>query len=56
MSKSISTFRRLWEKSPKKAVAFIFRKVTYKAKHFLPRDEWNKNWLGEEMRPFNSLR
>ena len=49
-------FRRIWHKSPRLAIAFLRRKVTRQAKHILlPKDEWNINWLGEEMRPFNSL-
>jgi hypothetical protein len=50
-----SKFRRLWQKSPKLAVAYLRRKVTRHAKRIIPIDDWNKNWLGEEMRPFNSL-
>jgi hypothetical protein len=47
---------RLWKKSPRLAVAYLRRKVKRQAKRILPIDDWNKNWLGEEMRPFNSLR
>lgn len=50
-----SKFRRLWQKSPRLAVAYLRRKVTRQAKRIIPIDDWNKNWLGEEMRPFNSL-
>lgn len=50
-----SKFRRLWHKSPRLAVAYLRRKVTRQAKRIIPIDEWNINWLGEEMRPFNSL-
>ncbi len=50
-----SKFRRLWHKSPKLAIAYLRRKVTRQAKRLVPIDDWNKNWLGEEMRPFNSL-
>lgn len=56
MANRIHKFRRIWRKSPRLAVAYLRRKVTRQAKKFLPVDEWNKNWLGEEMRPFNSLR
>jgi hypothetical protein len=56
MATRVRIFRRLWGRSPKKAVAFLYRSATRHAKRLLPRDEWNKNWLGEEMRPFNSLR
>ena len=51
----ISKFRRLWQKSPKLAIAYIRRKVTRQAKRIIPSNDWNINWLGEEMRPFNSL-
>jgi hypothetical protein len=52
-----SKLRRIWLISPKLAVAFLRRKVTRRAKQILlPKDEWNINWLGEEMRPYNSLR
>ena len=54
-NQSISKFRRIWHKSPKLAIAFIRRKVTRQAKRIIPNNDWNKNWLGEEMRPFNSL-
>ena len=50
-----SKFRRLWKKSPKLAIAYLRRKVTRHAKRIIPIDEWNINWLGEEMRPYNSL-
>jgi hypothetical protein len=56
MVNTMRIFRRLWRKSPKLAVAYVRRKVKRSAKKILPVDEWNKNWLGEEMRPFNSLR
>ncbi len=55
MARRINTFRKLWRKSPRLAVAYLRRKVTRQAKRIIPVDEWNKNWLGEEMRPFNSL-
>lgn len=51
----ISKFRRIWQKSPKLAIAFVRRKITRQAKRIIPSNDWNKNWLGEEMRPFNSL-
>jgi hypothetical protein len=32
------------------------KKATRQAKKILhPKEEWNINWLGEEMRPYNSL-
>jgi hypothetical protein len=53
----INKFRRIWRMSPRLAVAYLRRKATRHAKQIiqLPKDEWNINWLGEEMRPFNSL-
>jgi hypothetical protein len=54
MESTTTTFRRLWHKSPKLAVAYLRRKVTRQAKKIIPLDEWKENWLGEEMRPFNS--
>lgn len=53
----INKFRRIWHVSPRLAVAYLRRKATRQAKKIilLPKDEWNINWLGEEMRPFNSL-
>ncbi|MBL7826955.1 MAG: hypothetical protein JNJ57_10020 [Saprospiraceae bacterium] len=47
--------RRLWHKSPRLVIAYLRRKIRRQAKKIIPLDEWNKNWLGEEMRPFNSL-
>lgn len=55
MARRINKFRRLWRKSPRLAFAYLRRKITRHAKRIIPVDEWNKNWLGEEMRPFNSL-
>ncbi len=54
MARRIHKFRRLWRKSPRLAFAYLRRKVTRQAKKIIPVDEWNINWLGEEMRPFNS--
>lgn len=52
----ISIFRRIWLKSPKLAFRFLRKKATRQAKKILvSKDDWNINWLGEEMRPFNSL-
>ncbi|MFZ4634441.1 MAG: hypothetical protein ACOYNO_09580 [Saprospiraceae bacterium] len=56
MQTSFSTIKRLWHKSPRMLFAYLYRKVTRKAHQMLPKDEWNGNWLGEEMRPFNSMR
>ena len=50
-----SKFRRLWQKSPRLAMAYLRRKVKRQAKRIIPLEDWNINWLGEEMRPFNSL-
>ena len=49
-------FRRIWYKSPRLAIAYLRRRITKKAKQVIHVDEWNIDWLGEEMRPFNSLR
>jgi hypothetical protein len=57
MTTHTSKLRRLWQKSPKLAVAYLRRRMTKKAQKLIPaKDDWNLNWLGEEMRPFNSLR
>ncbi len=56
MANRMSKFRRLWRKSPNLLVAYLRRKMTRQAKRIITVDEWNINWLGEEMRPFNSLR
>jgi hypothetical protein len=50
-----STFVRIWKKSPRLAIAYVRRQMGRKAKALLPGDEWNGGWLGEEMRPYNSL-
>jgi hypothetical protein len=50
-----SKFVRLWKKSPRFAVVAIYRRFTKRAKQLLPKEDWNINWLGEEMRPHNSL-
>jgi len=54
MANRIRKFRRIWRISPRLAFAYLRRRITRQAKKFLPVDEY-KNWLGEEMRPFNSL-
>lgn len=46
---------RLWRKSPRLAFAFLRRKATRQAKKLIPVEEWNINWLGEEMRPFTNV-
>lgn len=56
MANRILKFFRIWRTSPRLAFAYLTRRVKRHAKKLLPMDEWNKNWLGEEMRPFNSLR
>lgn len=56
MARTTSKFIRLWKKSPRFAFAFLFRRASRKAKLLLPKEDWNINWLGEEMRPHNSLR
>lgn len=50
----IRKFRRIWRTSPRLAMAFLRRQMSRKAKRIIAIDEWNINWLGEEMRPFNS--
>lgn len=55
MAPRMKKLRRLWRKSPKLAFVYLRRRITRHAKKFIPLDDWNKNWLGEEMRPFNSL-
>lgn len=55
MATRIHNFFRIWRISPRLAFVFLTRRVKRQATKFLPLDEWNKNWLGEEMRPFNSL-
>ncbi len=55
MPRRTNKLRRLWSKSPKLAFAYLRRRIGRQAKRFIPIDDWNKNWLGEEMRPFNSL-
>lgn len=56
MRRHFNNFRRLWRRSPLLAFAYVRKKITRQAKKILPVDEWNTKWLGEEMRPFNSLR
>ena len=55
MPRRTNKLRRLWSKSPKLAFAYLRRRFGRPAKRFIPIDDWNKNWPGEEMRPFNSL-
>ncbi|MEO6037955.1 MAG: hypothetical protein ABIQ93_06030 [Saprospiraceae bacterium] len=54
MAHRIHNFRRIWRRSPRLAMAYLRRKMTRQAKRIIAVDEWNINWLGEEMRPFNS--
>ena len=35
-------------------MAYLRRQMSRQAKRIIAVDEWNINWLGEEMRPFNS--
>ena len=51
-----SNFVRLWNKSPRFALVSVYRRFTRKAKQLIPTEDWNFNNLGEEMRPYNSLR
>lgn len=55
MSTHTSTIFRLWSKAPRFFFAFLFRRFSKKAKQLLPKEDWNINWLGEEMRPHNTL-
>jgi hypothetical protein len=55
MSNTSSKIVRLWSKAPRLVVAFLVRRFSKKAKQLLPKEDWNINWLGEEMRPHNSL-
>jgi hypothetical protein len=50
-----AAFVRIWKKSPRLAIAYVRRQLGRKAKALIPIDDWNGAWLGEEMRPFNSL-
>jgi hypothetical protein len=54
MRNYFSNLARLWRKSPLFALTHIRRKAAKSAKKILPTDDWN-DWLGEEMRPFNSV-
>lgn len=54
MSTRIHNFRRIWRTSPRLAMAYLRKKMSRQAKRIILVDEWNINWLGEEMRPFNS--
>lgn len=54
MANRIYKFRRIWRTSPRLAVAFLRRQMSRQAKRIITVGEWNINWLGEEMRPFNS--
>jgi len=54
MATRLQNFFRIWRISPRLAFAFLTRRVKRQATKLLPIDEY-KNWLGEEMRPFNSL-
>jgi|GEM_PF-1381959 len=53
MRRYFNNLMRLWRKSPLFALTHVRRKAAESAKKILPVDDWN-NWLGEEMRPFNS--
>ncbi|MCS7037511.1 MAG: hypothetical protein RMJ33_12820 [Saprospiraceae bacterium] len=56
MVKRFQKFIRIWRISPRLALAYLTRRVKRQASRLIPVDDWNRNWLGEEMRPFNSLR
>jgi hypothetical protein len=53
MLRYFSNLLRLWRKSPSYPFVHLGRKASESAKKILPVDDW-ANWLGEEMRPFNS--
>jgi hypothetical protein len=46
--------RTFWNRSPRTLLSYLRRKTTRQARKIIQIDEWS-NWLGEEMRPFNSL-
>jgi hypothetical protein len=46
--------RTFWSRSPRTLMNYLRRKTTRQARKIIQIDEWS-NWLGEEMRPFNSL-
>ncbi|MEN9415930.1 MAG: hypothetical protein RLZ62_2234 [Bacteroidota bacterium] len=46
--------RPFWSRSPRTLLSYLRRKTTRQARKIIQIDEWS-NWLGEEMRPFNSL-
>lgn len=53
----IKKIRRLWRRSPMLAGLYLVRKVTRRPnKVLISVSDWNKNWLGEEMRPFIDLK
>lgn len=54
MSRYFKNLIRLWRKSPLFVVIHVRRKAGKSAKKILPVEDWT-NWLGEEMRPFNSI-
>ncbi len=55
MAKRFSKFLRLWRISPRLAFAYLTRRLRRQARQLIAKDDWNRNWLGEEMRPYNSL-
>jgi hypothetical protein len=46
--------RPFWSRPPRILMSYLRRKTTRQARKIIQIDEWS-NWLGEEMRPFNSL-
>ncbi|MFN4253979.1 MAG: hypothetical protein ACK4Q5_03100 [Saprospiraceae bacterium] len=54
MKNRVQTFRRIWRRSPRLAFAWVRRQTVRSAKRLIPNDDWKMDWLGEEMRPFNS--
>jgi hypothetical protein len=54
MSRYFKNLVRLWRRSPLFVIAHVRRKASKSAKKILPVEDWT-HWLGEEMRPFNSI-
>ena len=51
-----SEVKRVWRKSPMLVFEYMRRKMVKKARLVVTQADEYRNWLGEEMRPFNSLR
>jgi hypothetical protein len=55
MTNRIQKFRRIFRRSPRLAFAWLTRKTVKTAAKLIPNEDWRGEWLGEEMRPYNSL-